>query len=209
MESRRRSRRALPSPMPPMPTPRHLLPLLLLAAACTAARPDVPATRADTAAAEAATAHDAGDHAAHHAATAAAPAATSDSAFAALQTRGASARGMGVDQYTSTHAFESLPDGGRIELQRDPRDSVGVARIRAHLQEIARAFAAGDFSTPAFVHERPVPGTDVMAARRAAIAYVVRPLPGGGEVRITTADPEAVRAVHAFLAFQRADHRAH
>ena len=43
----------------------------------------------------------------------------------------------------------------------------------------------------------------------AAIAYAYRALPGGGEVRIATADPEAVRAVHAFLAFQRADHRAH
>ena len=116
---------------------------------------------------------------------------------------------MGVDQYTSTHEFESLPDGGRIELRRDPRDSAGVAQIRTHLQEIARAFAAGDFSTPAFVHMRAVPGTDVMAARRAAIAYAYRALPGGGEVRIATADPEAVRAVHAFLAFQRADHRAH
>jgi hypothetical protein len=180
--------------------PRHLAPLLLVAvAACTTARraPHDPAP-----------AHDAGDHAAHHPATAAAPAGTSDSAFAALQARGASARGMGVDQYTSTHAFESLADGGRIELRRDPRDTAGVRQIRTHLQEIARAFATGDFSTPAFVHVRRVPGTDVMAARRGRIAYAFRALPDGGEVRITTADPAALRAVHAFLAFQRADHRA-
>ena len=163
---------------------RHLAPLLLLGALACTARP--PAT------------HDP-----------APPAAASDDAFAALQARGASARGMGVDQYTSVHAFESLPDGGRIELQRDVRDAAGVAQIRTHLQEIARAFAAGDFSTPAFVHMRRVPGTDVMAARRAAISYAYRALPGGGEVRITTADPDAVRAVHAFLAFQRSDHRAH
>lgn len=181
--------------------PRPLAPLLLLAALACASAP--PAT-SDPAAHDAA-AHDAGDHAAHHAA----PAAASDSAFAALQARGATARGMGVDQYTSTHVFESLPDGGRIELRRDASDSAGVAQIRTHLQQIARAFAAGDFSTPAFVHMRDVPGTDVMAARRGAIAYAYRALPGGGEVRITTADPDAVRAVHAFLAFQRADHRAH
>jgi TusA-related sulfurtransferase len=47
-----------------------------------------------------------------------------------------------------------------------------------------------------------------MAAKRGAIAYTFRELPRGGEVRITTADPEAVRAIHAFLAFQRTDHRA-
>ena len=47
-----------------------------------------------------------------------------------------------------------------------------------------------------------------MAARRAAIRYEYRDLPRGGEVRIVTADAEAVRAIHAFMAFQRGDHRA-
>lgn len=56
---------------------------------------------------------------------------------------------MGVDQYTSTHIFESLADGGRIVLQRDAADSAGTATIRTHLQQIARAFATGDFRLPA------------------------------------------------------------
>jgi hypothetical protein len=129
-----------------------------------------------------------------------------DTAFTALQARGAAA--MGVDQYTSTHRFDDLPDGGRIELQRDVDDAAGIATIRAHLQGIAAAFARGDFATPAMVHMREVPGTAVMRARSAAIRYEYRALPRGGEVRITTADPEALRAVHAFLAFQRSDHRA-
>ncbi|HLL85160.1 MAG TPA: hypothetical protein VK420_20995 [Longimicrobium sp.] len=129
-----------------------------------------------------------------------------DTAFTALQARGAAA--MGVDQYTSTHRFDDLPDGGRIELQRDLDDAQGIATIRAHLQGIAAAFARGDFATPAMVHVREVPGTSVMRARSAAIRYEYRALPRGGEVRITTADPEALRAIHAFLAFQRTDHRA-
>lgn len=132
----------------------------------------------------------------------------SDSAFAAVQERGASPRGMGVDQETSVHRFDALADGGRIELQRGMDDSAGVAQIRLHLRAIASAFEAGDFSTPAFVHMREVPGTAVMAARRRAISYDYRDLPRGGEVRITTTDPEALRAVHAFIAFQRGDHRA-
>jgi len=129
-----------------------------------------------------------------------------DTAFAALRARGTAA--MGVDQYTSTHRFDDLPDGGRIELQRDADDAAGIATIRAHLQGIAAAFARGDFATPAMVHMREVPGTAVMRARSAAIRYEYRALPRGGEVRITTADPEALRAIHAFLAFQRSDHRA-
>lgn len=132
------------------------------------------------------------------------PAAT-DTSFAAVQARGK--RAMGVDQYTSTHRFDDLADGGRIVLQRDAADSAGARIIRAHLRDVAAAFARGDFATPGFVHGRAVPGTTTMAARRAAIGYAVRDLPGGGEVRITTTDPEALRAVHAFLAFQRRDHR--
>jgi hypothetical protein len=128
-----------------------------------------------------------------------------DSAFKSLQRRGA--RVMGVDQYTSMHQFEALADGGRIELQRDVEDSAGVEAIRDHLRTIARQFAAGDFSASATIHAREVPGTAAIRARRASIRYAFRPLPRGGEVRITTRDAAALRAVHEFLAFQRADHR--
>jgi hypothetical protein len=129
-----------------------------------------------------------------------------DTAFEALQKRGT--RVMGVDQYTSSHRFEALPDGGRIEFVRDVDDPAGVATIRNHLRTITRQFAAGDFSASAAVHGRPAPGTAVMRARRAAIRYEFRPLPRGGEVRITTRDADALRAVHEFLAFQRKDHRS-
>lgn len=132
--------------------------------------------------------------------------AAADSAFAALQERGKAA--MGVDQYSSTHVFEDLPDGGRIVLQRDSADAAGTAVIREHMQDIARLFSRGDFSIPGMVHATEVPGTGVMAARRSLISYVADTLPRGGQVRITTTDPEALRAVHAFLAFQRSDHRA-
>ena len=134
--------------------------------------------------------------------------ARADSAFAAVQTRGADPRAMGVDQATSVHRFDVLPNGGRIELQRAVDDSAGTEQVRRHLREIADAFARGDFRTPAFVHMREVPGTATMAARRSAIRYEMRELARGGEVRITTADPVALSAIHEFMAFQRGDHRA-
>jgi hypothetical protein len=131
---------------------------------------------------------------------------SADSAFALVQTRGHAA--MGVDQYTSSHRFESLPDGGRISLQRDPGDSAGVAQIRSHMLRIAAAFARGDYALPGLVHDRDVPGTAVMAARRSRISYVADTLPGGGQLRLRTSDSSAVAAIHQFLAFQRQDHRA-
>jgi len=116
---------------------------------------------------------------------------------------------MGVNQYTSAHVFEDLPDGGRIVLDRDrDSDTVGIAQIREHMCGIAASFANGDFTKPFHVHAEVVPGTDIMAARRSRITYQALDRPRGAEVRIRTTDPAAVAAVHDFLAFQRHAHHA-
>ena len=148
-----------------------------------------------------------GDRPARNGTSALTPAADSaDSAFARVQARGHVA--MGVDQYTSYHRFEPLPDGGRISLQRDAGDTAGVAQIRSHMRRIKAAFERGDFALPGLVHARDVPGTAVMTARRSRISYVADTLPGGGQLRLRTSDPSAIAAIHQFLAFQRQDHRS-
>jgi hypothetical protein len=135
------------------------------------------------------------------------PATSTDARYTDVQARGATV--MGVDQYTSTHVFEDLPDGGRILLVRqDTTDTAGVTTIRAHLRAIADSFSRGIFSSPAAVHAMTVPGTETMARLRDRIGYAVTPRTGGGEMRMTTADPEALAAIRDFLAFQRMDHRA-
>lgn len=113
----------------------------------------------------------------------------------------------GVSHQESVHHFLLAPDGGAIRLQatndgsREDRD-----RIRGHLKHIAQAFAAADFSLPMFIHEQTPPGVDVMKARRATIRYRYVATKSGGEVRISTQDPEALSAIHAFLRFQIQDH---
>lgn len=137
-------------------------------------------------------------HAAHHPPT--------DSAFAATQQRGKQV--MGVDQYSATHVFEDLPDGGRIILQRDATDPLDERTIRTHMRDIAKRFSAGDFSLPGIVHGTEVPGTAVMARKKRHIRYVAMDMRRGAQVRIVTRDAEAIKAIHEFLAFQRMDHRA-
>jgi hypothetical protein len=132
--------------------------------------------------------------------------AKTDSAFASVQKRGAMA--MGVDQYASKHTFDVTSDGGRIALQNDSDDSVAIAQIRAHMRLIQHAFAAGDFTTPAFVHGHDMPGTKTMAEKRSAITYTYADLPRGGEVRISTSDSAARKAIAEFLAAQRMEHHA-
>lgn len=179
-----------------MRTPLLALPLVVALSTAGAAQTKAPAPVPAPAPAPSASAH---DHRAHQAPT--------DSAFAATQARGKGV--MGVDQYTSTHVFESLPDGGRIVLQRDDADPVGEATIRTHMRDIQARFTRGDFSLPGVVHAMAeVPGTKVMTARRRQIRYRVESLRRGAQLRIVTKDPEAIKAIHQFLAFQRLDHRA-
>jgi hypothetical protein len=139
------------------------------------------------------------DHAAHHRAT-------TDSAFQALQQRGGVY--MGVDQTRSAHRFDSLEDGGRIELVSTGGDSADVAAIRQHFRMIAEQFRQGDFATPLAVHAEAVPGTEVMRERRAAISYEMSELPRGAALRLTTKDSAALQAIHEFLAYQRQEHHS-
>jgi hypothetical protein len=131
---------------------------------------------------------------------------SADTAYRAMQARGE--KTMGVDQTTSSHGFQSLPDGGRIVLVRDINDSAGVAHIRAHFRDMQHAFGAGDFSMPMFIHMKTVPGVSVMAERHNLITYTESDLPNGGALRIVTADSAALNAIHQFLSFQRAEHHA-
>src|SRR3989454_6820184 len=122
----------------------------------------------------------------------------SDRDFAAMQSRGAHV--MGVDQYTSAHVFEDLPDGGRVILDRDDAsDTAAIATIRAHMRDIAAAFRAGDFTKPFAVHAQSVPGTAVMRARRPAISYQAVDRPRGGGGRLRGNEPGAGAAIHAVL----------
>jgi len=116
---------------------------------------------------------------------------------------------MGVDQNSSRHVFEDLPDGGRVVLDRDDAsDTASIRTIRSHMRDIEASFRQGNFSAPGLVHARDVPGAAVMSRKRSVIVYAVEDRPRGAELRIRTSDPAVIVAVHEFLAFQRTDHRA-
>jgi hypothetical protein len=128
----------------------------------------------------------------------------SDTAFKAMDARHGEA--VGDNPMMLEHQFVSLPDGGDIVLERQIHEDLGINQIRAHLLLISRSFANGDFTTPGFVHDKPVPGTDVMAERASKISYTVEDTEHGGIVHIRTDDPEALKAIHAFIEFQIAEH---
>jgi len=114
---------------------------------------------------------------------------------------------MGFPHDKTTHHFRLVPDGGAIEVTvNDTKDVDDLQAIRMHLKHITTMFSNGDFSVPMFVHGEVPPGTTEMKDRRADITYAFEELPTGGRVRITTANRDALNAVHDFLNFQITDH---
>ena len=131
---------------------------------------------------------------------------TDKDAHAEMNARGD--RGMGFAQAQTTHHFHLTKDGGTIEVAaNDAHDTTSRDQIRAHLKQIAQAFAAGDFSTPRFVHAQTPPGVPVMQKLKAVISYTYEETERGARVRITTKNAEALAAVQAFLRFQITDHQ--
>jgi hypothetical protein len=131
---------------------------------------------------------------------------TSDQHAAGVDARGDHA--MGFSHGNSAHHFHLLPDGGTIEVVADDAsDATTRDEIRMHLSHIAKMFTDGDFQVPMFIHDTVPPGVTVMKSKRSAITYAFEPTRNGGQVRIASADPDAVRAIHEFLTFQIDDHR--
>jgi hypothetical protein len=115
---------------------------------------------------------------------------------------------MGFDQQRSAHHFLIQRSGGSIEITaRDPAELALTADIRRHLRHIRSAFSDGDFALPIFIHDKRPPGIDVLKERRRLMTFTYEDLPAGGRLRMVTADPEALAALHAFLRFQIAQHR--
>jgi len=117
------------------------------------------------------------------------------------------AEAMGFDQDKTTHHFRLYKDGGAVEVAaKDPADTSSMGQIRDHLKQQAKKFAAGDFSAPQHTHGQMPPGVETMTRLHAKIQYEFQATEGGGRLRITTADAQALAAVHDFLRFQIEDH---
>jgi hypothetical protein len=124
---------------------------------------------------------------------------------AELKKRGNAA--MGFDQEKTTHHFFLIGDGGVIQVESNAAaDVTSRDQIRAHLKAISEQFTRGDFRAPLATHNETPPGVAVMQRLKSAIRYSYEEKPGGAAVRITSANPEALKAVHEFLRYQIKEH---
>src|SRR6266550_3671053 len=78
---------------------------------------------------------------------------------------------------------------------------------KVRLGHIAKAFQSGDFDIPMFVHDTVPPGVPEMKRLRKDIQYSFAETPNGGRVVISSANKEALEAIHRFLCFQIEEHK--
>jgi hypothetical protein len=114
---------------------------------------------------------------------------------------------MGFDHKKTTHHFLLKPDGGIIIADaKNADDRESISKIRKHFAEITVLFSRGEFSKPKEIHDRVPPGVPEMIRLRDQIVYSFHETEKGGEVRMKTANEQALKAIHAFLRFQIEDH---
>lgn len=117
-------------------------------------------------------------------------------------------QGMGFAQDKTTHHFLLRKDGGAIQVTANSAgDKASIQQIRQHLQHTSRAFQSGDFNIPMFVHDQTPPGVPVMVKLKDQIKYKYEGVGNGGRVVISSANAEAVSAIHEFLKFQITEHK--
>jgi len=115
---------------------------------------------------------------------------------------------MGFSHEKTTHHFRLLKDGGTIEVTaNDAKDTASRDQIQMHLGHITGMFAEGNFKAPMLIHDVTPPGVPAMQTLKKEITYAFSKMERGGEVRITTKNPEALKAIHEFLRFQITDHK--
>jgi len=114
---------------------------------------------------------------------------------------------MGFDHMKTTHHFRLLQDGGAIEITANiAGDIESRDQIRMHLGHIVKMFADGNFNAPMLIHDQTPPGVPVMQSLKGEITYKFEEIERGGAVRISTKNPDALKAIYAFLRFQISEH---
>jgi hypothetical protein len=114
---------------------------------------------------------------------------------------------MGFSHVKTTHHFLLTNSGGIIEVKtNDTEDTSSRDQIREHLSHIADIFREGNFEASMLIHDQIPPGTLVMQRLRDKIDYTFQETERGGQVRIFTNDPVALKAIYEFLRFQITEH---
>ena len=117
---------------------------------------------------------------------------------------------MPFDLTRTTHFFDDLKTGGVETVTANEKTDVEqIDLIRAHLSVEARRFSHGDFSDPARIHGKDMPGLAQLSHAGAKLHVQYKSLPAGASLSYSSRDKAVVAAIHEWFAAQRSDHMAY
>jgi hypothetical protein len=123
--------------------------------------------------------------------------------------RGAHVMPFSLEQ--TTHVFSKTEKGGVQQvIVKNSSNAEQIKLIREHLSKISQEFIQGDFSDPAKIHGKGMPGlAELRTATPGQIKIVYKELPNGAEIDYSTADTKLIEAIHKWFDAQLSDHARH
>lgn len=117
---------------------------------------------------------------------------------------------MPFDMARTVHVFRMTETGGieRVVTREGVDDAQQVALIHHHLMNEAERFQHGDFSDPARLHGKDMPGLHELRAAAPRIRVQFRPLANGAEIEFRARDLRAITAIHRWFGAQLSEHGA-
>jgi hypothetical protein len=118
---------------------------------------------------------------------------------------------MPFDLEQTTHVFSKTEKGGLQQVVvKDPKNSEQIKLIRQHLSKISSDFKKGDFSNPAKIHGKDMPGLDVLRNTKPGQLKVdYKELPTGAEINYASDEKNVIEAIHHYFDAQLTDHARH
>jgi hypothetical protein len=108
----------------------------------------------------------------------------------------------------TVHIFAKTKSGGIQQvIVKDKSDSHQIMLIRKHLSKIAKEFSHGNFSDPAKIHGKDMPGlAELEKARPDQLRIVYKKLAKGAQIEYSSDNSGLIDAIHRWFDAQLADH---
>jgi len=115
---------------------------------------------------------------------------------------------MPFDQSQAMHMFLPSATGGVVEIVVHDMNPTQIALVRAHLLQEAAKFVRGDYSDPAFIHGKAMPGLVQLASGSSRMSVHYFETPSGAAITLDSSDQNLISAIHEWLAAQQHDHNS-
>jgi len=118
---------------------------------------------------------------------------------------------MPFDLELTTHIFTKTPTGGIQQVVvKNRKNTQQLELIRQHLTKISNEFRQGDFSGPAKIHGKAMPGLETLSqAKHNQINIAYKDLVDGAEITFSSHKPALITAIHQYFDAQLRDHARH